>query len=331
MKALVIGGGGFLGRWIVRQLLDRGDSVRVLGRRKYPDLEAQGVETVQADVKDRRGVEAACANVDAVFHAASKIAMWGRRRDFYQTNVVGTENVLHACRIHQVRRLVYTSTASVVYGREPIEGEDESCPYPSKHLAVYPETKAAAERMVIEANGKHGMLTCSLRPHLIWGPGDTNLIPRLVERSTSGRLVRIGEGTNRIGVTYVENAADAHLLACDRLVEGSPAPGQCYFLNEPAPVNGWDFIGQLLEGLGCPPVEKSISLRSAYRIGTAFEISYGLLRITREPPMTRFLALQLGTSHWFSISKARRELGWEPQVSLEEGMRRLFEDFRDRT
>ena len=326
MKALVTGGGGFLGRWIVKKLLARGDEVRVLGRREYPDLAEQGVETVQADLKDRGEVEAACAGVEAVFHVASKIGMWGRRRDFYDANVTGAENVIQGCRRHGVGRLVYTSTPSVVYGREPIEGGDESLPYPEKHLALYPETKAIAERMVIDANGGDGLLTCSLRPHLIWGPGDTNLIPRMMARSKAGRLARIGDGKNRVGVIYVENAADAHLLACDRLVEGSPAAGQCYFITEPEPVNCWDFIGRLLAGLGCPPVEKAISLKSAYRIGAVFEAICRVLCISQEPPMTRFLALQLATPHWFDTNKARRDLGWESQVSIEEGMRRLFED-----
>ena len=330
MKALVTGGGGFLGRWIVKKLLERGDSVRVLGRREYPGLAAQGVETVQADLKDRERVEAACAGVEAVFHVASRIGMGGRRSDFLDTNVTGTENVLRGCRTHGVGRLAYTSTPSVVYGREPIEGGDESLPYPDTHLAVYPETKVIAERMVIDANGKDGLLTCSLRPHLIWGPGDTNLIPRIMARSKSGRLAKIGDGTNRVGVVYVENAADAHLLAADLLVEGSPVPGQCYFLTEPEPVNCWDFIGKLLDGLGCPPIKKSVSLKTAYRIGAVLEAVYALFRLAKEPPMTRFLALQLATSHWFDISKAQRELGWESKVSVEEGMRRLFEDFRSR-
>lgn len=325
MNALVTGGGGFLGRWIVKKLVERGDSVRVLGRREYPDLAEQGVETVQADLKDTERLESACEGVEAVFHAASKIGMWGRRSDFFDTNVTGTENVLNSCRKQGVRRLVYTSTPSVVYGRDPIEGGDESLPCPEKHLAVYPETKAIAERMVIEANGRDGLLTCSLRPHLIWGPGDTNLIPRMVERSKSGRLAKVGDGTNKVGVIYVENAADAHLLACDRLVEGSPVPGQCYFLTEPDPVNCWDFIAELLQGLGCSPIEKSISLKAAYRVGAVFEALYRILHIWKEPPMTRFLALQLATSHWFDVSKARRDLEWEPQVSVEEGTRRLLE------
>jgi 2-alkyl-3-oxoalkanoate reductase len=328
MNALVTGGGGFLGRWIVRGLLDRGDTVRVLGRREYADLAAAGVETVQADLRDNVAVAAACRGIDAVFHTASHIGMWGRRRDFVETNVSGTRNVIDGCRKHGVGRLVYTSTPSVIYGDTSIEGGDETLPYPAGYLAHYPGTKAAAEQMVIDANGADGLHTCSLRPHLIWGPGDTNLVPRLVDRARAGKLARIGDGTNRVGVVYVENAARAHLLACDRLVEDSPVAGSCYFLTEPEPVNCWDFIGELLAGLDCPPISRSVSLAAAYRIGAVFEFVYSLFFISAEPPMTRFLALQLGTSHWFDTSRARRDLEWESDVSVAEGMKRLFESLR---
>jgi len=325
MKALVTGGGGFLGRWIVKQLLERGDSVRVLGRRDYPDLKALNVETVKCNLNDTDKISEACKGVDAVFHVASLTGIWGKPSAFFETNVIGTENIIRGCRKQGVKKLVYTSTPSVVYGTDPIRNGNENLHYPEKYLAVYPETKAIAEKTVIKANGADGLLTCSIRPHLIWGPGDTNLIPRMVDRAKKGRLMKIGDGSNKIGVVYVENAALAHLNACDRLVEGSPVPGQCYFITESEPVNCWNFIGELLEGLSCPPVKKTISTKAACRIGYIFEMIYKLFGITKEPPMTRFLALQLATDHWFDISKAITELGWESQVSVNEGMRKLFE------
>jgi len=278
VKILVTGGGGFLGRWIVDKLLARGDMVRVLRRRDYPDLTERGVETVQGDVRVRDAVDSACEGIEAVFHTAARVGVWGR--DFFDVNVTGTEDVIAGSRSRRVGRLVYTSTPSVVYGQDPIEGGDETLPYPEKYLTLYPETKAIAERAVIDANGTDGLLTCSLRPHLIWGPGDTNLIPRLVERAQSDWLAQIGDGTNRVGVTYVENAADAHLRACDRLTEGSPVPGQCYFITESEPVNCWEFIGKLLEALDCPPVSKTVSLRTAYRTGAVLEGIYRLFGIT---------------------------------------------------
>lgn len=327
MHVLVTGGTGFLGRAIVTKLLARGDSVRILARRPAPDLAAQGVECVTASLTDIPKVQEACAGVDAVFHVAAKTGIWGPRREYLETNLEGTRNILAACRLQRVRRLIYTSTPSVVYGEEPIEGGDESLPYPSRYLTWYAESKAAAEKLILEANGPE-LQTCSLRPHLIWGPGDTQLIPRLIQRACAGRLFQVGDGSNRIGVSYIENIADAHLAACDRLERGSVVCGQAYFVTEPGSVYCWDFIRELLERLHCPGIRGRISLSTAYWLGAACELLYGLLRLRREPPMTRFLALQLGTSHWFDIGKAQRDLGWHSRISIEEGMHRLTEAFR---
>ncbi len=326
MNALVTGGGGFLGRWIVAKLLDRGDAVAVLGRRAYPDLADRSVDCLQADLRDRDAVLAACEGRDAVFHVAAKAGIWGAREEYYDINTTGTSHVLTACQKHRVPRLVYTSTPSVVIGDAPIEGGDESLPYLARYRAPYPETKALAERMVLEANGEAGVATCALRPHLIWGPGDTNLVPRLLARARTGRLMRIGDGTNRISVSYVENIADAHLTACDRLSADSPAAGQCYFVNEEEPVNCWEFIGRLVEGFGCPLIRRAVSLKTALRFAAVLEWVYGHLNIQREPPITRFTARQLATSHWFRIDKAKRDLGWQPAVGQEDGLRRLFAD-----
>ncbi len=321
---LVTGGGGFLGRWLVAKLRARGVRVRVLGRREYPDLAAQGVDCRRGDLADSAALSAACADVECVFHVAARAGIWGHREDFWRDNLTGTENLLAAVRAAGIKRLVYTSTPSVVFDRRPIEDGDERLPYASRFLAAYPASKAAAERLVLAAHGPD-LATCALRPHLIWGPGDTNLIPRLIARARAGRLVRIGSGRNLISVSYVENVADAHLAAADRLAEPrSPAGGQAYFINEPEPVNCWEFIGQLLAGLGCPPVGRSMPLAAAYALGWACECAWTILRRTDEPPMTRFLALQLGESHWFRPEKAVRELNWRPAISIAEGQRRLF-------
>lgn len=322
MKALVTGGGGFLGRHIVSRLRARGDAVRVLGRRDYPDLAAAGVECVRGDVADAAAVAAACAGVDAAFHVASLAGVWGKRENYFNANVAGTKNLLQACAAQGVGRLVYTSTPSVVYGREPICGGDESLPYPEKYLTHYAATKAEAERLVLAAD-RAGLRTCALRPHLIWGPGDTNLVPRIADRARSGRLARIGRGDNLISVTYVENAAEAHLAACDRLRPGSPVCGQAYFINEKEPVNCWEFIGSILATLGLPPARRAVGARAAYAAGAACEAVYALLGREAEPPLTRFVALQLSTSHWFKIDRAERELGWTPAVTVAEGLRRM--------
>ncbi len=327
MNVLITGGSGFLGRWLVTRSLERGYTVTVLGRKRYPDLEARGVETIQADLLEKDKVLAAFKGIDAVFHTAAKVGIWGPRRLYRRTNVVGTRNVLDGCLTHNVRRLVFTSTPSVVFQNRSIEGGTEQLPYPQRFIAGYPESKSIAEREVIKANGRNGLLTCALRPHLVWGPGDTNLVPAIAGHAQKNRLARIGDGTNLVSVSYVENVAASHLCACERLVEDSPVPGQCYFITDAEPVNCWGFITKLLTTLDCPLPQKQVSLRKAYYAGLFFEVLYTLCRLKKDPPMTRFLALQLGTSHWFKIDKARRELEWEPQVNMEEGLKRLKESF----
>jgi nucleoside-diphosphate-sugar epimerase len=200
---------------------------------------------------------------------------------------------------------------------------DERAPYPGRWLCHYPHSKALAEQRVLAANSRNRLLTCALRPHLIWGPRDRHLVPRLLDRAVRGRLRRVGEGRNLIDMVYVENAAAAHLRAGDALSDGSPVAGRAYFISQGTPVNCWNWIDEILGLAGLPPVRRSISLAAAWRIGAVLEATYRLARITREPPMTRFLAAQLGTSHYFDITRARTDFGYEPRVSTEEGMRRL--------
>jgi nucleoside-diphosphate-sugar epimerase len=350
MHALVTGGGGFLGGYIVEALLARGDRVRSFGRGDYPQLRAQGVEVVRGGLCDRDAVARACRDVDCVFHAAAIPGIRMRERQYDEVNRVGTENVLAACQAAGVSRLVYTSSPSVVFAGQDQCGVDESVPYGFRwladHRAYYSLSKARAEKAVLAANGET-LRTCALRPHLVWGPGDTQLIPRLIARARSGRLRRVGDGTNLVDVTYVENAAEAHLLAADRLADrcaGSGNPrttelasdalvrpaaeaaspgGKAYFISQGKPVKCWDWVDEILALVELPPVEKAMSFRAAWRIGAICEAAYRVLRLKGEPPMTRFLAAQLAMSHWFDIGAARRELGYQPRVSTEEGMRRL--------
>jgi len=330
MKSLVTGGGGFLGQYIVEKLVKRGDEVRVLGRRPYPQLDKMGVQTIQGDVRDEAVVASASKGMDSVFHVASKTGVWGKRKDFVGANVTGTENVINACKKNGVSRLIYTSSPSVVYGgEEDLENIDESVPYPERYNCIYAETKAMAEKKVLEANGVDGLLTVSIRPHLIWGPRDTNLIPRLVDRAKSGRLVQVGDGKNIVDTVYVDNAADAHLLAADRLKPGSKVCGSAYFITQGEPVRLWDWINLLLEGLGLPKVSRCVSYKTAYRVGVLFEGAYTLLGISSEPVMTRFIASQLAKSHFYNIDKAAAELDYNPQVTFEEGMKRLLLDYKD--
>lgn len=326
MQAMVTGGGGFLGLYIVEQLLDAGAAVRVFCRGTYEALNRHGIEVVQGDIRDTKVVSAACSGIDTVFHVAAVPGIWGSWEMFHGINTVGTENVIAGCRKHGVSKLVYTSSPSVIFDGHDHINADESLPYPEKYLSHYPHSKALAEKAVMNANGIDGLATCALRPHLIWGPRDTQLVPRLIQRARSGRLRLVGDGSNMISVVYVENAAAAHLLAAQSLSLDSPVAGQVYFVNEPEPVNCAEWINTLLDVAGVPPVRKCISARAAYRIGAVCETVFSFLRLKREPPMTRFLAEQLSSSHTYSIDKLRRDVGYEPVVSVEEGLRRLKAD-----
>jgi nucleoside-diphosphate-sugar epimerase len=322
MKALVTGGGGFLGGAIIRALVARGDSARSYTRSHYPWLEEIGAESTLGDLKDQTTLTQAMQGCDVVFHVAAKAGVWGAESEFVQTNVEGTRTVLKACRDAGVRKLVYTSTPSVVYAG-PIENGDETLPYASHFEAAYPRTKAEAEKLVLSANGP-SLATVALRPHLLWGPGDPHLIPRVLARARSGNLRRIGNDAVIVDVTYVENAALAHLQAADRLATfAKPPAGRAYFITNGEPVDLYEFLGRVLELAGLPPLRRSLAPWKARLAGRVFERLYRLLRLPGEPPMTRFVAAQLSTSHWFDISAARRDLGYEPTISLAEGLRRL--------
>ena len=323
MNILVTGAGGFLGQYIVEQLIARGDRVRGLGRSRAAALDTLGVEMVQADLRDREATIAACRGVDVVFHVAGLAGIWGPWSEFYGINTQGTAHVLEGCRIHGVGRMVYTSSPSVVFDGRDQRGIDESAPYPHRWLCHYPRSKALAEQMVLAANGNGLLATCVLRPHLIWGPRDRHLIPRLLRRARSGRLRRVGDGTNQIDMVYVENAAAAHLEAADALQPGSAAAGRAYFISQGEPVNCWQWIDEILALAGIEPLRKSLPLAAARTVGALFELVYAALGLKSEPPMTRFLAAQLGRSHYFNIARARRDFGYQPRISTAEGMRRL--------
>jgi len=322
MTALVTGGGGFLGSAIVRLLRNRGNRVCSFSRHRYEHLAALDVDQLVGDLTDAAAVQAAVAGCDIVFHVAAKAGIWGAYRDYHAANVTGTENVLAACRNCNVSRLVYTSSPSVVYAGGDVEGINESAPYPRRFEAHYPRTKAIAERMVLAANGPT-LATVALRPHLIWGPGDPHLIPRLIARAQKGKLRRIGKTPKKVDVIYVDNAALAHVQAGDKLLPGSMVAGKAYFLSQGEPVFLWDFINRVLMDAGIAPVERTIPFRVAWCAGITFEWIYALLRLSGEPPMTRFVARQFATAHWFDISAAQRDFGYQANVSTEEGLRRL--------
>jgi nucleoside-diphosphate-sugar epimerase len=333
MKALVTGGGGFLGRYVAEQLLERGDAVSVFARGAYPELEEAGAQMIRGDLQDLAAVQEVCQGMDVVFHVAAKTGHWGTWESYFRANVVGTQHVIAACQATSVPRLVYTSSPSVVFGGQSFEGTDgdrpadESLPYPVHYESFYPQSKAMAERLVREAS-HDGLLTVVLRPHLIFGPRDNHLLPRLIARAKTGKLPQVGDGTNKADLTYVEDAARAHLLAAEALEPGSPAAGSVYFISQDDPVNVWEWIGHLLSELGLPPIRRQVPLWAARAAGAALELTYRTLPLQGEPFITRFLATEVAKSHYFDISRAKRELGYQLQFTMEEATQRTVEWLR---
>lgn len=327
MRNLVTGGGGFLGGAIVRRLMERGEEVRTLQRGRYPNLEAMGVECVRGDIADSDVVDGAVAGVDRVFHVAAKVEMWGPREPFYLANVLGTRNILDAMRRHGVPKLVFTSSPSVAHDGANIEGADESLPYADHYEAFYPETKAESERMVLAADGPN-LSTMALRPHLIWGPEDSNLVPNLVDRARTGQLRLVGDGSNLIDTVYIDNAVDAHLLAAEKLSPGSACAGRAYFItnDDPRPIR--EIINGFVTAAGLEPVRKTIPIGVAVAVGTIFETIHRIKPSPQGPRMTPFLARNLASAHWYDISAAKRDLGYEVSVGIDEGMGRLREWFQ---
>lgn len=330
MKTLVTGGGGFLGRYIVEQLLARGDEVTVLARDDYPTLRQAGAKTIQGDISQAATVLQACQGLDVVFHVAARPGIWGSWESFYQPNMLGTQNIIAACQEQGVPKLVFTSSPSVVFDNISHEGADESLEYPLFYENTYSHTKALAEQVVRKANGKEGLNTVALRPHLIFGPRDTQLLPRLVARAQAGRLMQIGNGLNKVDLTYVEDAARAHLLAADALTPDSPVAGSVYFISQDEPVVLWAWIKTLLRDLDLPPIRRKIPKAVARAVGGVMEFAYLTMRWSGEPSMTRFLASSLAVSHYYDISKAKRELGYQPQVNMTEALERTVADLRTR-
>lgn len=319
---VISGGGGFVGKALALRLHREGHRVITLARSDYPELRAAGIEHHQVDITaDPKLWGHLCAGATGFFHVAAKVDMWGRYEDFFRINVEGTRNVIAACRAQKIERLVYTSSPSVVADGTDLNGIDESYPYPKHHEAYYPKTKAIAEREVLALTDIKAL---ALRPHLIWGPGDTNLLPTIIERARAGRLVQIGDGTNRVDITYIDDCVGAHVCAMAALNTNPAARRRAYFISQGEPVLLWSWVNEVLHANGLPPIKKHIPRWGASLIATLAE---SLARIDpkgREPFLSKFLASEMATSHYFDISAARRELGYTPRFTIQEGMVATF-------
>jgi nucleoside-diphosphate-sugar epimerase len=322
VKALVTGGGGFIGSRIVELLRERGDDVVFLARGRYPEVEATGARALQIDLRAEGALTPAVDGCDVVFHVAAKAGFWGSRDDYYRTNVDGTRCLLAAMREAGGGRLVYTSTPSVLGYAHDVENGGPELPHASKHQSPYPETKALAEQLVTRANGVQ-LATVALRPHLVFGPKDRLFLPRVVRRARQGALPQIGDGTNRVDLTYIDNAAFAHLDAYAAL-DGPEAPcaGKAYFVSNDEPVLLWEWFGALFDALDVPRPTRTVSLGVARLLGGAMELAHTVLPLRGEPRLTRFLVNGLARSHWYDMGPARRDLGYRVRVPMAQGLAR---------
>ncbi|PID72547.1 MAG: 3-beta hydroxysteroid dehydrogenase [Desulfobulbus propionicus] len=321
-KVLVTGGGGFIGKGIVRALLSRGCQVTVVGRNPYPDLTQLGVRCLQGDIQDQSFLLQAFSGMDTVFHVAAKAGIWGSKASYFGINVNGTKNVIGACLHNNISVLVYTSTPSVVFDRAPINGGNEQLAYAKRPLCHYAASKIAAEKMVLQANDET-LRTTAIRPHLVWGPGDRQLVPRLVERGRQAQLKIVGDGVNKVDISYIDNVVHAHILAAENLHNEATAAGEAFFIGQQEPVELWDWINVLFAQLGVPKVEQRVAFPVAYLAGAVLEAGYTILGKNEEPGMTRFLAHQLAHSHWFAHTKAEQILRYKEQVNTTQGVANL--------
>ncbi|MCD4741513.1 MAG: NAD-dependent epimerase/dehydratase family protein [Desulfobacteraceae bacterium] len=319
-KVLVTGGGGFLGKAIVKKLLKKGCSVKSFSRNNYSDLDKLGVDQIQGDLRNLNQVKDACNNCDIVFHVAAKPGLWGTWDEFFGVNVTGTKNIITACKQHKISRLIYTSSPSVIFNGKDMEGVDENTPYPEKFEGYYSETKAMAEKIVVKETA-YDLKTIILRPPFIFGPEDNHIMPSIIERAK--KLKKIGKVDDLVDFIYIDNAADAHILAAEKLKSNSSLSGNIYFISQDHPVSKWDMADQYLAFAGLPSIKGRVSGSTAYYVGAVFELIYRIFRIKNAPPITRFAAKEAATSHWFNISKAKKELGYVPKVSIEEGLEKL--------
>ena len=322
MKYIVTGGGGFVGKALCLELRKAGHQVVSLARGRYPELEAAGVTCLRANIGE--GLSAhydQLRGAEGVFHTAAKVAMWGNYRDFEQTNVKGTWHVIEACRACGIRRLVYTSSPSVIADGSHLRGVDEGYPYPRRHHAFYPATKSVAERLVLAANGSE-LASLALRPHLIWGPVDTNLVPTILDKARRGKLVRVGSGGNRVDLTFIEDCVAAHLRAMEALYLNPACSGKAYFISQGDPVPLWEWIDEVLVRHGLPKVQRRVPVPFAWAAAAAMEFWASLTGT--EPLFTRFLVSEMSTDHFFRIDAAKRELGYAPSHTVQEALDATF-------
>jgi len=321
MNVLVTGGGGFLGTSICRQLRQLGHEVAAFQRGGAAHLQHCGVTVCRGDICDQKALIAAARGRDAIIHCAGKAGIWGKAADYERINVGGTQAVIEACRKLSISLLIYTSSPSITHRHGDIEGGDESLPVQTHFLAPYPASKARAEQMALAANSAK-LKTVALRPHLIWGPGDPHILPRLAARVRRGRLALPGAGKH-VDTVFVENAARAHVDALLELAGEAKCAGKAYFISNDEPLPQGEIISRLLAASGIPVKIRPVPVFAARCAGVIYENVWRLLGFRSEPPVTRFSADQLCSAHWYNITAAKKDLGYRPRVSISEGLVKL--------
>jgi nucleoside-diphosphate-sugar epimerase len=321
MRILVTGGGGFLGSAVCRQLSGLGHHVIAFQRSDANHLARFNVAVVRGDICHSSDLSRIAEGCDAIVHTAGKAGVWGDAAEYQQINVDGTVNVIEACRKNGIRCLVHTSSPSIVHAGGDIDGADESLPIADHFSAPYPASKAAAERLIIAANSEH-LRTVALRPHLIWGPGDPHILPRLAAKARGGSLALPGPD-KLIDTIFVENAAQAHVNALQELAGAARCAGKAYFVTNNEPLPQGQIIRRLLAAIGIEVRIRAVPVGAAMTAGAICEFVWRALRLNSEPPVTRFSVEQLATAHWFDTRAAERDFGYLPAITIAEGLQRL--------
>lgn len=329
MKVLVTGASSMIGRHVIERLAARGDAVTALQRRRCGLDDIPGVRELTGSIDDPTIVGAACTNQDVVVHLAARVGVVGSFDEFHRTNVTGTESLLTAARRRAVRGFVHVSSPSVAHTGSSLVGAGATPAAPDRVRGHYSVTKALAEQAALTASSAD-LAVVAIRPHLVWGPGDTQLVGRIVERARSGRLALVGSGTALVDTTWVDNAADALVAAADRILEAdTPLAGRALVVSNGEPRTVHELVTRIASAAGVghrriPHVPTPL----AVTVGAVAERLWSWTGRTDDPPMTTFLAEQLSTAHWFDQSDTRRLLGWRPAVGLDEGFERLAAWFR---